>query len=190
MLPQGFRDQLPQKDSDIGIATLQGFLEVAEAAGAAANVVVFLLLKASPEDSFAQARILSMSCRGNCIHGAVMRTVRLLHCSNTADMCGDMQKLDSLAGGSLAAQTLRPLREYSLRCLAQLEPPKTAAAAPSAAAVDATASGSTAAGSAAAAVPAGSASPVVPGADDDTDAMLALMRLLHAVDCALELLGS
>lgn len=109
-----------------------------------------------------------------------------------------MQKLDSLAGGSLAAKALRSLREYSLQCIATLEAPAAAAAAPSAAwpaatAPAASAAAGAAASGAAAATQAMSASDaslaVLGGGSDDTGAVLALQRLVHAVDRALELLG-
>jgi hypothetical protein len=54
MIAQGYETQLPQPGSDITITTLHSLLEAAETAGAAANVLVFLLLKASPADELRQ----------------------------------------------------------------------------------------------------------------------------------------
>jgi hypothetical protein len=51
---QAFETQLPQTGGDSSVISLQGLLEAAEPAGAAANVLVFLLLKASPADQLPQ----------------------------------------------------------------------------------------------------------------------------------------
>jgi hypothetical protein len=51
---QACKTQLPQTGGDSSFKTLQGLLEAAEPAGAAANVLVFLLLKASPADQLPQ----------------------------------------------------------------------------------------------------------------------------------------
>jgi hypothetical protein len=56
---QAFETQ-PQTDGAPAFKTLQGLLDAAEPAGAAANVLVFLLLKASPADQLPQ--VLSQPC--------------------------------------------------------------------------------------------------------------------------------
>lgn len=54
-----------QPDTDISTAELHSFLEASETAGAAANLTVFLLLKASPEDEMPQASHCMSMC-SNC----------------------------------------------------------------------------------------------------------------------------
>ena len=55
-MSQAFETQQPQTDEGPTFRTLQGLLEAAEPAGAAANVLAFLLLKASPADQLQQVR--------------------------------------------------------------------------------------------------------------------------------------
>ena len=57
---QAFETQQPQTGGDPSFKALQDLLEAAEPAGAAANVLVFLLLKASPADQLPQ--VLSQPC--------------------------------------------------------------------------------------------------------------------------------
>lgn len=129
--------------------------------------------------------------------------LRQLHaksdCHAERDKSG-LQRLDALAGGSLAASILQPLRTHSMRCLVQLEGAAAAAAPPAAAspAADARPPAGAAASAfgAIAAVQQGLALPEVcgsgaqtPGAShEDIDAMLVVQRLIYALDRVLEVL--
>lgn len=240
-MPQAFETQQPQMDEGPTFRTLQSLLEAAEPAGAAANVLAFLLLKASPADQLPQvwnsdslnARVLH-AFPGCCM--SALTRVQLNECiaacvslrtdgtsalnasrSTAAGTChadrharpGDLglQRLDALAGGSLAANVLQPLRTHSMRCLVPLERAAAAATQPaaSAAAVDAnppTGGAASAAGAGAAVQPEpgllatrgrGAPSlgaPSLGASNEDTDAMLVVQRLIYALDRVLEVCGS
>lgn len=55
------RTALPLPGGSIGAAALANFVEAAEAAGSAVNLLYFLLLKASPSDQLTQASRLEVS---------------------------------------------------------------------------------------------------------------------------------
>jgi hypothetical protein len=110
-----------------------------------------------------------------------------------------VQRLDALAGGSLVACVLQPLREHSMRCLTLLEG-AAAAASPSSAASPAQNANASADSAAPAAGTTAAATAEVRGpavhipsfgaANEDVDAMLVVQRLIYALDHAVEVLGN
>ena len=113
-----------------------------------------------------------------------------------------LQRLDALAGGSLAANVLQPLRKHSMRCLVLLDGAAAAATQPAASgsATDAqppAGGAASAAGASAAVQPEpgllatrGRGAPNLGASKEDIDAMLVVQRLIHALDRVLEVCGS
>ena len=111
-----------------------------------------------------------------------------------------MQRLDALAGGSLAASILQPLRMHSMQCLVLLEGTAAAAAPPAASSPAAGAqSPAGAAASAASGVAAEAQGPPLPlklgpgvqtlgASNEDVDAMLVVQRLIYALDRVLDVM--